>query len=88
MSAALGGWIALTTLGLIGFDPQLGRENSAEHMLGLRMLFTIPPSLLFFTAAALIWNYPITEKRHRRMREALARRNVRRSERRAVSSSP
>lgn len=78
MSAALGGWIALNILGLIGFEPQLGPDNSFEHMLGLRLLFTIPPALLFFVAAALIWRYPITEQRHQRMRAALERRNQRR----------
>jgi Na+/melibiose symporter-like transporter len=78
-SAALGGWIALNILGFIGFDPQLGRDNTPEHMLGLRLLFTVPPSILFFSAAALVWNYPITEKRHARMRAALERRNARRA---------
>ena len=85
LSAALGGWIALTALGLIGFDPQLGRDNSAEHMLGLRLLFTVPPSILFFAAAALIWNYPITEARHKRMQQALARRKARRESTRAAA---
>ena len=79
MSAAVGGWIALNILGLVGFDPQLGANNSTEHMLGLRLLFTVPPALLFFVAAAIIWNYPITEVRHARMRAALERRNARRA---------
>jgi len=79
MSAALGGWIALNMLALIGFVPQLGAENSYEHMLGLRILFTVPPAILFFTAAAIVWNYPITEQRHARMRAALERRAERRA---------
>lgn len=79
MSAALGGWIALNVLGFIGFDPQLGADNSDAHMLGLRVLFTVPPAILFFTAAAMVWNYPITEARHKRMRDALQRRNARRA---------
>ena len=78
MSAAVGGWIALNVLGIIGFDPQLGSDNSDQHMLGLRILFTIPPAVLFFTAAAIVWNYPITPERHARMRESIARRNARR----------
>lgn len=78
MSAAVGGWIALNVLGIIGFDPQLGAGNSEEHMLGLRVLFTIPPAILFFTAAAIVWNYPITAERHARMRATIARRNARR----------
>jgi Na+/melibiose symporter-like transporter len=82
MSAAVGGWIALNMLALIGFVPQLGADNSLEHMLGLRILFTVPPAILFFTAAAIIWNYPITETRHARLRAALERR----AERRAAAS--
>jgi Na+/melibiose symporter-like transporter len=78
MSAAVGGWIALNVLGIIGFDPQLGAGNSEEHMLGLRLLFTIPPAILFFIAAAIVWNYPITAARHERMRATIARRDARR----------
>lgn len=79
MSAAIGGWIALNILGLMGFDPQLGADNSASHMLGLRLLFTVPPAILFFVAAAIVWNYPITAERHARMRDAIGRRNARRN---------
>jgi GPH family glycoside/pentoside/hexuronide:cation symporter len=79
MSAALGGWIALNILALIGFVPQLGPDNSTEHMLGLRLLFTVPPTILFFLAAAIIWNYPITAERHASMRAALERRAQRRA---------
>ena len=79
LSAALGGWIALNILGLIGFEPQLGAANTPEHMLGLRLLFTVPPSLMFFLAAAVIWNYPITADRHARMRASIERRNARRA---------
>lgn len=78
MSAAVGGWISLNVLGLIGFVPQLGSENASEHMLGLRLLFTVPPSILFFTAAAIVWNYPITAERHARLRKTVERRNARR----------
>jgi GPH family glycoside/pentoside/hexuronide:cation symporter len=79
MSAALGGWISLSVLGLIGFDPGLGANNSGDHMLGLRLLFTIPPALMFFAAAAIIWKYPITSARHANMRDAITRRNARRA---------
>jgi GPH family glycoside/pentoside/hexuronide:cation symporter len=79
MSAALGGWISLSALALIGFDPVLGANNSEDHMLGLRLLFTIPPALMFFIAAAIIWKYPITSERHARMRDSIARRNARRA---------
>jgi Na+/melibiose symporter-like transporter len=48
-------------------------------MLGLRLLFTMLPSLFFFWAAAIVWNYPITEARHARMRDALQRRMDRRA---------
>ncbi len=79
MSAALGGAIALNALAAIGFDPQLGADNSETHMLGLRLLFTLPPAIMFYWAAAIVWNYPITASRHARMRATLARRNLRRA---------
>jgi Na+/melibiose symporter-like transporter len=79
LSAAVGGWIALNVLGIIGFVPQLGADNSYEHMMGLRILFTVPPSVLFFVAAAIVWNYPITKERHARMRASILRRNARRA---------
>jgi Na+/melibiose symporter-like transporter len=66
-------------LALIGFDPELGADNAYEHMLGLRLLFTMLPSVFFFWAAAIVWNYPITEARHARMRDALQRRMDRRA---------
>ena len=87
MSAALGGWFSLNVLGLIGFMPTLGENNSAEHMLGLRILFTVPPSIMFFAAAAIIWNYPITAERHANMRDSLIRRKARRDARAAEASS-
>ncbi len=75
MAGALGGWIALNGLALIGFDPQLGTENSAEHMFGLRFMFALFPSIFFLTAAAIIWKYPITEEYHLKMRAELEERN-------------
>ena len=68
----------MNVLGIIGFEPQLGADNREEHMLGLRLLFTIPPAILFFTAAAIVWNYPITAARHARMRATITRRDARR----------
>ena len=43
MAAAVGSSMSLYLLALIGFDPQLGADNSYEHMLGLRLLFTMVP---------------------------------------------
>ena len=79
MAAALGSSVSMYLLALIGFDPELGTDNAYEHMLGLRLLFTMLPSLFFFWAAVIVWNYPITEARHARMRDALQRRMDRRA---------
>lgn len=80
MSAALGSWIALNVLALIGYNAELGSANTPENLLQLKLLFTLVPSIFFFGAAALVWNYPITEARHQRMRAALERRNARRAQ--------
>jgi len=77
MSASLGSWIALSVLAWIGFDASPAANNPPAQILGLKLLFALLPSTFFLLAAALVWNYPITELRHRRLRAALERRRDR-----------
>lgn len=77
MSASLGSWIALSVLSWIGFDASPAANNPPAQILGLKLLFALLPSTFFLLAAALLWNYPITEFRHRRLRAALERRRDR-----------
>lgn len=73
-AAALGVWVSLSMLSWIGFDPTQGSENGPFQIWGLKMTFALVPSFLFFSAALVIWRYPITEARHLKLREAIARR--------------
>lgn len=71
LAGTVGGALAMFGLGLFGFDATLRSENSDTAMLGLRFLFSTFPSLFFLTGALIVWNYPITEARHREIRAQL-----------------
>ena len=58
-------------LGLVGFDATAGSANGPDELFGLRFLFSTFPSIFFLTGAAIVWNYPITEARHREIRAKL-----------------
>lgn len=58
-------------LGLIGFDPVPGAENSRAALDGLRWLFALPPFLLGLSAAVVIWGWPITANVHADIRARL-----------------
>jgi len=79
IAASVGPWIALTTLTLSGFDPTPGAQNSPEQVLSVRLLFSFAVPVFYTLAAMLAYNYPITAKRHARLRETLERRQARRS---------
>ena len=52
------------------------RENAAESastVLGLKLLFAIPPTALVLSALFVFRSYPLTKARHREVVEALAR---------------
>ncbi len=62
---------ALAMYGLAFFDFQPGGNNGPDQIFGVRFLFSTFPSLFYLTAAALMWNYPITESRHAEIRAEL-----------------
>jgi len=70
-TASLGAWIALTGLALFGFDADPEAVNGPDELFGLRFLFATLPSVFFLAAAAVVWNYPITEARHAALRAQL-----------------
>jgi Na+/melibiose symporter-like transporter len=67
-------------LGLIGFDPRPGADNSADAILGMTLLFVIPPVALMATAAAIIARWPHDEAAVARLQSALAERAARPAE--------
>lgn len=62
---------ALAMFGLAFFDFQSGGNNGPDQIFGVRFLFSTLPSLFYLIAAALMWNYPITESRHAEIRAEL-----------------
>jgi glycoside/pentoside/hexuronide:cation symporter, GPH family len=69
-AAALGALVGLNLLDIMGFVP-------GEHAQGkgsLLFMYIVLPIICWLIAAAIIWNYPITEVRHRRIRARVERR--------------
>jgi Na+/melibiose symporter-like transporter len=79
MTGSLGTWIALTSLAWVGFDASPNGYNNPDQLFGLRLLFSTIPSVFYFIAMAIIWNYPITKAKHTEMRQELETRNLSRS---------
>jgi len=73
---SLAGWMALMGLALVGFDPKLGADAD-QPIWGLKILFGIAPSIFFLGSAWVAWRYPITEERHKRLRDSLKRKRAR-----------
>lgn len=78
LASSLGGWLALQSLAVFGFDAANGAQNTPEALMGLRLTFAVLPAIIFVIAAAVIWRYPITKERQARIRAAIDRRTLRR----------
>jgi Na+/melibiose symporter-like transporter len=72
---ALGQFIALGSLALIGF--QTDGVNAPDTLLGLRVFYSAGPMLLYLIGLLIVWNYPITSARHAQLRAQLAERGAR-----------
>lgn len=78
IAIAFGTGVSLNIVGLLGFDPAGGITGSTEAgVLALRMVYCLGPILFYGLALRLIWSYPLTPERHKRLQERLARRNAR-----------
>lgn len=75
LSGSVGGTIALFGLALFGFNAAPDAMNDADQLFGLRFLFALLPSVFYLLACAIIWNYPITQKKHAEMRAELEQRS-------------
>ena len=76
LSGSLGGSIGLFGLALIGFNANTPELNSMETLWWLKFLFAMFPSVFYLSACAIIWRYPITEERHRELRQQLEARQM------------
>ncbi len=70
--------MALPLVSLSGFDPK--GENGPDQLLALTLTLTIPPMLLYAASVFVIWRYPLTAERLRRLRGAFERRELRRQQ--------
>jgi len=73
-AAAIGVGIALPVAAWMGFDPQAG--SAAASYDGIKFVSVILPGLIAAPAALLLFNYPIDEKRHTKIREELKLRGI------------
>ena len=74
---ALAAGFALNIVAL--FDFQAAGENGPEQIMALRVVFVFLPIVFYASALAVMWNYPISEARHRRLMGLLERRVERRA---------
>ena len=70
LGVTIGPALALAMLAFIGYDPTPG-ESTEAGTLGLKLLFAFAPATGLMLASLVIWNYPLTEERHREIRDKL-----------------
>lgn len=66
--------VTFSLLGLIGFDPALGADNSESAIAALTFLFIVPPVALAGIGGLIIRRWPITPESQARNAQALAAR--------------
>jgi len=76
---AAGVGIALPLIAFLGFNPQAEVQTDSGTF-GIVMVYCLLPLGLWTISALVIWNFPITAERLTRIREAYARRAVRRGD--------
>ncbi len=84
IALAFGPGLALWMLGSFGY---VSGTIDPDALLALRLVYALAVPIFFTAAAAIVWNYPITEERHLRLRQALERRNARRLARDATPAA-
>ena len=63
-------WAAVRLVDFFGFNP--GVINTQEELLGLRILYTMGPSIFFLPALYLSWSFPLTKGKHEEIRKELS----------------
>ena len=70
LAQSLGGFLGLQIIGWFNYDGTLAQQTD-ETIHGIRLATALIPAILFFVGAALIWWFPINEKRHASIVEEL-----------------
>ena len=87
IAIAFGTGVSLNIVGLLGFDPFGGVAASTDvGVWALRLVYCLGPIVFYGLALKLIWNYPLTPARHKRLQERLVRRTQRLAAKRDQSS--
>jgi glycoside/pentoside/hexuronide:cation symporter, GPH family len=68
---ALGQWLSLSLLGLVGYNAAGG--NGAGALEWLQIFYCLAPLILLIPAIWLLWHYPLTAARHRRFQTYVER---------------
>jgi glycoside/pentoside/hexuronide:cation symporter, GPH family len=71
------GGTALMLLALVGYDTSLGATHGPTELLWLAFLYAIVPTLALLCALYLCWTWPLTARRHAKLRRILEKRSVR-----------
>lgn len=71
---ALGQFLSLNLLGLVGYQAASGALHGPDQLWWLRLFYAVLPTALLAICAWLIWRYPLTAERHGRIRRHLDRR--------------
>ena len=74
ISAGLAIFIGFSLLGVIGFDPEAGADNSAEALRNLRYLIVGFPALAYASVILMLFGYPISRERQHEMRAVIEER--------------
>ena len=69
--------MALPIVSLFGFDPK--SENGPTELFALTLTLTIPPMLLYLGSVFVIWRFPLSEARLKRLRQKFILRQDRRA---------
>lgn len=69
------------------FDFQASGENGPEQIMALRVVFIFLPVVFYVIALVVMWKYPISEERHRRLIGLLERRRERRARSAAAAAA-
>jgi len=74
IAAGLTVFIALSILGVVGFDPELGVENTPEAVRNLRYVVVGLPAAAYACVVIMLLGYPISRERQHEMRAEIEER--------------
>ena len=67
-------FLALSVLGAVGFNPEIGSDNSAEAIRNLRYLIVGLPAFAYASVVVILLGYPISRERQHSMRAEIEER--------------